>query len=65
MLIPNKLREYRLKKGLRLLDVARALGFSSVDRISKWERGLTYPHVKNIFKLCKIYEVSVEEMYFI
>ncbi|MBA3649799.1 MAG: helix-turn-helix transcriptional regulator [Chitinophagales bacterium] len=61
--MPNKLREYRKHQGLRQLDVATKLGFSSTDRISKWERGLTYPHLLNLFKLCKLYNVYPHELY--
>jgi transcriptional regulator with XRE-family HTH domain len=62
-MIPNTLREHRKSAGLSQLEVAVKLGFKSSDRISKWEQGLTYPHVMNLFKLAKIYGVKSEELY--
>ncbi len=61
--IPNDLRKWRKAKGFRQLDVACKLGFSSTDRISKWEKGISYPHLINLFKLCAIYEVMPQELY--
>lgn len=61
--IQNNLRFYRKQKGLSQWDVARALGFKSNDRISKWESGLMYPHVKNLIKLGQLLEVKIEDIY--
>lgn len=61
--ISNTLREHRKKANLKQSDVAHALGLKSTDRISRWEQGLTYPHVVNLFKLCKIYKVLPHELY--
>ena len=61
--IPNTLREHRKRVNLKQSDVAEALGFKSTDRISRWEKGLTYPHVVNLFKLAKLYGVMPHELY--
>ena len=61
--IPNTLREHRRKMKLTQTQVAQALGLQCTDRISKWEQGLTYPHIVNLFKLAKLYGVQVEELY--
>jgi transcriptional regulator with XRE-family HTH domain len=61
--IPNTLREHRKRANLRQIDIAKALGFKSTDRISLWEKGLTYPHVVNLFKLARIYVVLPHELY--
>ena len=61
--IQNTLREHRIRKGLTQLQVAEYLGFKSTDRISKWESGLMYPQVTNLFKLAKLYNVSAENLY--
>jgi len=63
MIIPNQLREFRVRKGLRQLDVANELGFASTDRISRWEKGKTYPRMLNLLKLCIIYEAYPHELY--
>ncbi len=54
---------WRNAKGLRQVDVTCALGFSSTDRISKWEEGLAYPHMLNLIKLSRLYGVEPEELY--
>lgn len=61
--LPNKLRELRLKAGLRQIDVARAIGLQSPDRISEWEKGLRYPNVGNLFKLARFFSVTVDSLY--
>jgi transcriptional regulator with XRE-family HTH domain len=61
--IPNTLRFHRKQAGLRQLDVARSLGFQSTDRISHWEKGQTYPHLENLFKLSALYKVPPQELY--
>ena len=61
--IPNKLKEHRVRMGLAQIDVANHLGFRSTDRISRWEAGLTYPHVVNLRKLAKLFGVTMDELY--
>ncbi len=59
----NNLLEIRKRRGLLQSDVAKLLGFKSTDRISHWEKGRAYPSVQNLFKLGRIYEINVEELY--
>ncbi len=61
--IKNNLKENRLKAKLKQKDVAKAMGFICTTKISKWERGLKYPHMKNLLKLAKIYGVQAEDLY--
>jgi transcriptional regulator with XRE-family HTH domain len=61
--IPNNLKEYRLKAGLRQIDVAKLLGFTTEERICHWEKGRNIPNIINLFKLAKIYKVRAEELY--
>lgn len=60
----NNLRECRKKVNLKQTDVAQALGFKSTDRISRWEKGTAYPHIQNLFKLARLYGVSIEKLYY-
>lgn len=56
---PDKLRDLRQKNKLSQKKLANILGVS--DRaISKWELDLSNPSTKNILKLSKIFNVSVE-----
>lgn len=62
-IVPNSLREYRNRIGLRQIDVAKKLGFCNTNRISRWEKGLSIPSIVNVFRLCIIYNTSPEKLY--
>ena len=49
--------------GLRQIDIARALGLESSDRISLWEAGRKFPSVINLFKLAQLYGVTPDMLY--
>ena len=59
----NNLREIRLKRGLRQLDVVCILGFTTTDRLSHWEKGQALPNIINLFKLALIFQVPPESLY--
>jgi len=61
--IQNGLRRARKIAGLSQRDVAKRLGMSSTDRISRWEKGTATPNIKNLFRLCILYKVSPTELY--
>jgi transcriptional regulator with XRE-family HTH domain len=61
--IPNNLRSYREKAGLRQVDVAKRLGFTSYDRICHWEKGRMLPSLPNLLKLAVLYKVPIEKLY--
>jgi transcriptional regulator with XRE-family HTH domain len=61
--IPNSLKFYRKQSGVRQIDVAAKLGFTSYDRISMWENGLSFPSVTNLFRLAALYNVTPHEIY--
>ena len=61
--VPNSLRFYRKQAGLRQVDVAAKLGFTSYDRISHWEKGSAFPSVTNLFRLAALYKVPAQELY--
>ena len=62
-IVPNNLREYRLKAGLKQKEVAEKLELQCEDRISHWERGQAMPSVWNLIKLGKIYNTNIASMY--
>lgn len=61
--MPNFLRLYRKQAGLRQIDVAARLGFTSYDRISHWEKGTAFPSVTNLFRLSALYNTAPHELY--
>lgn len=61
--IPNNLRALRKNVGLRQQDVAAKLGILGIDRISRWEKGLAFPSVPNLYKLAKLYDAPLSAIY--
>lgn len=56
-----RLKERRLKKGLRQADVAIALGCAPTS-LTNYERGIVNPPFDVLEKLCKVLEMSVFEL---
>ena len=61
--IPNNLKSFRKRDSLRQQDVSEKLGLNSIDRISRWEKGLSIPSIINLAKLANLYHVSPQELY--
>lgn len=62
-IIPNNLKEYRLKAGLTQKDVARKLGFTNEVSICHWEQGKNIPNLINLLKLSKVYNAPIHILY--
>lgn len=62
-IVPNNLKEYRLKARLTQKQVAEMLNMQCEDRLSHWERGVATPSVKNLMKLCAVYKVKAEMIF--
>jgi transcriptional regulator with XRE-family HTH domain len=60
--VPNHIRRYRLQLGLTQREIARSLGVR-LSTISSWERGLTCPAAKPLFRLAKILNTLAEALY--
>jgi transcriptional regulator with XRE-family HTH domain len=61
--IPNSLKEYRQRAGLKQVQVAQILNFSTTDRISKWESGNSMPDIINLFRLSTVYHCPPHKLY--
>ena len=61
--IPNNLRALRKTAGLKQQELATKLGLIAFDRISRWERGLSYPSVEQLVKLCELFRVQPVDIY--
>ena len=59
----NQIRAFRHKSTFRQKDLADIMGFEVIDRISHWEKGRAQPGLINVIKLCKIYGVTVDDLY--
>ena len=62
-IIPNNLKEYRLKTNLTQVEVATILGFKNQERICHWEKGYNIPNLLNLIKLTKLYKGTLTELY--
>lgn len=62
-IVPNNLKEYRLKCGLTQKQVAQYLGLTNEVSICHWEQGKNIPNLFNLFKLSNLYAISSEELY--
>jgi len=61
--IPNSLRKYRKAAGLKQKEVAKLLGLKSQSLISRWEKGISLPKLKNLFKLAILYQTMVDNLF--
>lgn len=57
------LRERRRAKKITQLSAAEALGHSTAQYISNFERGLCEPSLETALKLCVCYGISKRELY--
>ena len=58
----NNIRALRKRLELRQVDVADIMGFEVIDRLSHWERGRAQPGLINVIRLCKLYNVTLEDL---
>jgi transcriptional regulator with XRE-family HTH domain len=59
----NVLKEARIKSGLTQSEVAEALGYDTAQFISNWERGISYPPIKTLKTLSKLYKISPDVLF--
>ena len=62
MSIGDKIREYRLLRGMTQQDIADALGESSGRVVYNWEKGIGRPDCEKIARLCELLDVSADEL---
>ncbi len=60
---PNKLKMFRLCQGYSQKKVARLLGLENTSMLSRWEHGISFPSVMQVFRLARIYQVEPTELY--
>lgn len=59
----NYLRRFRRERGLTQRQVANILGLDDSTLISRWEKGVVLPKIRNVFKLAVLYRSSVDVIY--
>lgn len=60
--ISNNIVYYRKKIGLTQSQLAEKLGVKTTT-VSTWERGASSPDIETLYDICKIFDVSLDEMY--
>jgi transcriptional regulator with XRE-family HTH domain len=57
------LKEKRIAAGLSQKDIAKALGWSTIQLVSNNERNVSHPPFKSVKKLAKLLKVDSREIY--
>lgn len=60
--ISNNIVYYRKKTGLTQSQLAEKLGVKTTT-VSTWERGASSPDIETLYDICKIFDVSLDEIY--
>ena len=61
--LANMLKKSREKSGFTQAEVAKSLGYSTAQFVSNWERGLSYPPLKSLRTLSKMYDVNMDSLF--
>lgn len=61
-IISANIAKYRKKKNLSQKDLAVKLE-TKPSTVSSWEQGVSTPNAEMIVKMCKLFDISVDEMY--
>lgn len=55
------LKDQRELRNLTQAQVAKLLGYKSAQFVSNWERGLAFPPIKHVKKICRLYGMDINE----
>lgn len=59
----NSLRKHRKMQGYSIKEVASILDIRCANRLSRWEKGISMPNLKNVMKLSLLYHTFIEQLY--
>lgn len=60
----NRMKEIRLQKGLRQIDIAKATGLSKAA-ISLFENNKSTPSMNSAYKIAKALDATIDELFFL
>ncbi len=60
--IGKKLKELRIKEKMTIQKVANILNVTN-QAVSKWENNLSYPSIKLLPKIAKIYNITIDDLF--
>lgn len=58
----DRIKELRKLHHLKVEEVARFMGFESVQAVYKWQRGDSLPTVDNLYALSRLFDTSVDDI---
>jgi transcriptional regulator with XRE-family HTH domain len=58
----EKLRALRRQRGMTIIDLATALGYTANSYISELERGKKKPTADFVFKVAKLFNVTTDQL---
>lgn len=58
----NNIKRLRLERGLSVRDLQEYFGFEEPQAIYKWQRGQSLPTVDNLYALCNLLEIPMDEI---
>ena len=61
--VPNKLKMFRHCCGYSQKKVAHILGLADTSTLSRWEHGVAFPSIKQVFSLARIYRTLPHELF--
>lgn len=62
-IIPNNLKESRLKCGLTQKEVCEKFGFTNEVALCHWEQGKNIPNLINLFRISRLYKTTPMKLY--
>lgn len=57
-----RIKELRTARHLKVEEVARFMGFESVQAVYKWQRGDSLPTIDNLYALSHLFRTSVDDI---
>ena len=60
--IQANISKYRKKSGLSQAELAKKIGVKN-STVSSWERGANAPDIETLFSICKLFNVTVADMF--
>lgn len=61
-ILSDNIRKYRKLRGMTQVELSLKLGNSGNSSVSDWERGLYEPNTTSLFKLAKVFGISVYDL---
>lgn len=62
-IISENIAKFRKEGGLSQKELAEKVGAKNLTTISSWERGVSSPDADTIIKLCKLFNISLNDLY--